>query len=319
MNIRKPIDYSDMFKALDTLMMTALPQMGQYCEIGKLVSVRPEKGAAVAASEHLKKIYPDVSGFSPRNLRRMRDFYRAYENAPEILADAMIIGWTRNVVILENCETLEERIWYIRAVCQFNWSKTELLSKINDKVYLEILLDFTDQLCYTKKDTTTTKEPPSNAAAQDSQHHGTGSPGLVDRISTLLHLCHPQLLHRGVYTQPLLVRRWSGWLLGMADGTGPPGHGVLWQALRQEGQAGEPGVVFGSGQLSARRVRFRRTLQRRFSQPSGEACDRCSPHVLKGFETSDWVRQRRLERLRHRDDQSTNTDLCHSPQLRIRS
>ena len=53
MNVRKPVDYSDMFAALDTLMAAELPQMKLYCEIGRLVSNRLEKGAAVAAAEHL--------------------------------------------------------------------------------------------------------------------------------------------------------------------------------------------------------------------------------------------------------------------------
>ena len=43
MNIRKPVDYNAMFTALDALMMTGLPQMELYCEIGRLVSVRTEK------------------------------------------------------------------------------------------------------------------------------------------------------------------------------------------------------------------------------------------------------------------------------------
>ena len=43
MNIRKPVDYSAMRIALDTLLMTALPQMELYYEIGRLVSSRPEK------------------------------------------------------------------------------------------------------------------------------------------------------------------------------------------------------------------------------------------------------------------------------------
>ena len=50
MNVRKPVDYSAMFAALDTLMTADLPQMELYCEIGRLVSGRPEKGAAVAAA-----------------------------------------------------------------------------------------------------------------------------------------------------------------------------------------------------------------------------------------------------------------------------
>ena len=149
MNIRKPVDYSAMFTALDALIAANLPQMELYCKIGELVSARPEKGAAVAAAEYLSKTYPDASGFSPRNLRRMRDFYRAYENTPEILAEAMTIGWTQNIVILENCETTEERLWYIRAVRQFGWTKAKLLVEIAAGTHKEAPLDIEAAVCYT--------------------------------------------------------------------------------------------------------------------------------------------------------------------------
>ena len=86
MNIRKPTDYATMFTILDTLMEAQLPQMELYREIGRLVSDRVEKGAAVAASEYLQAAYPAAEGFSPRNLRRMRAFYAAYEKTPEIHA-----------------------------------------------------------------------------------------------------------------------------------------------------------------------------------------------------------------------------------------
>ena len=58
MNIRKPTDYTAMFAALDALMAAQLPQMELYREIGRLVSRRSEKGAAVAASEYLQAAYP---------------------------------------------------------------------------------------------------------------------------------------------------------------------------------------------------------------------------------------------------------------------
>ena len=74
MNVRKPVDYSTMFSALDELMAAALPQMELYHGIGQLISSRPEKGAAVAAAEYLSSTQADASGFSPRNLRRMREF-----------------------------------------------------------------------------------------------------------------------------------------------------------------------------------------------------------------------------------------------------
>ena len=51
MNVRKPVDYTAVFTALDMLMAATLPQMELYCEIGKLVSSRPEKGVAIAAAE----------------------------------------------------------------------------------------------------------------------------------------------------------------------------------------------------------------------------------------------------------------------------
>ena len=95
MNIRKNIDYTEMYEALDVLMAQQLPQMELYWEIGKAVCRRTEKGAAVMASEYLNKRYPDAKGFSPRSLRRIRDFYRTYENHPALLSRAMKLGWTQ--------------------------------------------------------------------------------------------------------------------------------------------------------------------------------------------------------------------------------
>ena len=85
MNIRKNIDYSTMFAALEAALSAELPQMQLCCELGRIVCSRPEKGAAVAAAEYLHSRFPDASGFSPRNLRRMREFYRMYEDTPELL------------------------------------------------------------------------------------------------------------------------------------------------------------------------------------------------------------------------------------------
>lgn len=100
-------------------MAANLPQMELYCEIGRLISGRPKKGAAIAAAEYLSGTYPAVSGFSPRNLRRMREFYRTYGSDLTVMAEAMTIGWTQNVVIMEAELTVQERAWYIRAASQF--------------------------------------------------------------------------------------------------------------------------------------------------------------------------------------------------------
>ena len=152
MNIRKPIDYSSMYVALDRLMVEELPQVELYFEIGRAVCDRTEKGAAVAASEYLQAAYPETIGFSPRNLRRMREFFRIYENVPELHRLAMKIGWTQNVVILEAELTMEERAWYLRAAKQFSWSKKELAGQISASAHLKTALDDVEGMCYTERE-----------------------------------------------------------------------------------------------------------------------------------------------------------------------
>ena len=141
MNIRKKIDYTEMYAALDTAMAAETQQMELYIRIGQAVCLRTEKGAAVAAAEYLRKHYPDVQGFSPRNLRRMRDFCRTYENHPVLLSLAMQLGWTQNVVIMEADLTMELREWYLRAARKFGWSKAELTARIEEKAHMDIVLD----------------------------------------------------------------------------------------------------------------------------------------------------------------------------------
>lgn len=135
MNIRKNVDYSEMYRALDILMAQQLPQTELYCKIGKAVCQRPEKGAAVMATEYLNEKYPDVKGFSPRNLRRMRNFYRTYENHPTLLSQALKLGWIQNVVIMEADLTIDLRKWYMKAAEQFGWSKKILTAKIAEQAH----------------------------------------------------------------------------------------------------------------------------------------------------------------------------------------
>lgn len=144
MNIRKNIDYSSMFGSMRVAMSSDIPQMNLYYELGRLICQRTEKGAAVAAAEYLQRNYPDIPGLSPHNLRRMRDFYHVYEGNPELLALAMEIGWTQNMVILEADLSTEERRWYLCAVRQLSWSKVELQRKLEAQAHHEVHLDETE-------------------------------------------------------------------------------------------------------------------------------------------------------------------------------
>lgn len=140
-------------EALDTLLQTELPEAELYLEIGRAICARPEKGAAVMAAEYLQANYPECGGFSPRNLRRMREFYRAYADSRGLRALALKLGWTQNVAILEGCEGSQERTWYLRAALEHRWTKSELLEQIQAGAWLQSTLDEQTDSCYTEENT----------------------------------------------------------------------------------------------------------------------------------------------------------------------
>ena len=159
MNIRKQIDYSEMYLVLDAAVTSPCSQMQMYTMIGQAVSARTEKGAAVAAAEYLQNRHPDMSGFSPRNLRRMRDFYRTYAQDCALLDLAMRIGWTQNVVILEADLTMQERRWYLKQVNIYNWTKKQLIESIENSLHFAKPLDETEHMCYTVEEPTSVENP----------------------------------------------------------------------------------------------------------------------------------------------------------------
>ena len=148
MNVRKPVDYGTMYRELTAILAQNLPQMIEIYAIGKAISQRPEKGAAVAAAEFLQANFPDRTGFSPRNVRRMRDFFKVYENDQTLLRLAMKIGWTLNVVIMEAELTRAQRLSCLQRTASEKLSKKELLEIILNGVFAEESIDAPDEICY---------------------------------------------------------------------------------------------------------------------------------------------------------------------------
>ena len=147
MNIRKPVDYGTMYRELTAILTQNLPQMDEVYAIGKVINQRPEKGAAVAAAEFLQANFPDRTGFSPRNVRRMRDFYKTYENDQALLRLAMKIGWTLNVVIMEAELTSVQRISCLQSAAAERLSKKKLLEIILNDAFAEKPIDEPDEIC----------------------------------------------------------------------------------------------------------------------------------------------------------------------------
>ena len=61
-------------------------------------------------SQDLRKGFPELKGFSRRNLYRMRAFYLAYRNQPEFVPQVVAqIPWGHNTLLLEKLKAPELR------------------------------------------------------------------------------------------------------------------------------------------------------------------------------------------------------------------
>lgn len=159
---------------------------------GKLCASGVKRGATAAAATYLSKQYPDVQGFSPRNLRRMRDFYRIYENDPQLLSLALQLGWMQNVVILEADLPMELREWYLRATSKFHWPKAEIIKRIANNAHEVIFLAIDEEACYLER--------------QENADDQKKPDGLFYKENTMRHLI--QRVRSRVYSREKGARRW---------------------------------------------------------------------------------------------------------------
>ena len=89
-----------------------------YFDVGRLLVEKQENagwGDAVVAqiARDLKRELPDQTGYSRRNLYRMRQFYLAYRDQSEFVPQAVAqIPWGHNSVLLEKLKDPQQRLWY---------------------------------------------------------------------------------------------------------------------------------------------------------------------------------------------------------------
>jgi predicted nuclease of restriction endonuclease-like (RecB) superfamily len=83
----------------------------------------------------LKSSFPEMKGFSPRNLKYMRAFAEAYPDFQFVQQAAAQIPWFHNCILLDKVKSQEERIWYAQHTIQNGWSRTILELQIESRLY----------------------------------------------------------------------------------------------------------------------------------------------------------------------------------------
>jgi predicted nuclease of restriction endonuclease-like (RecB) superfamily len=111
-----------------------------YWQIGREILARQHRkgwGAKVIdqLATDLGKAFPDMRGFSSRNLKYMRALAEAWPNEQFVQQAVAQIPWGHNVRILDTLQEPEERAWYIRQTIEYGWSRSVLLYQIESKLY----------------------------------------------------------------------------------------------------------------------------------------------------------------------------------------
>ena len=106
-----------------------------YWQLGRDILTRQRQqgwGAKVVdrLASDLQKEFPDMKGFSPRNLKYMRAFAEAYPNEPIVQEVLAQITWYHNIALIEKLKSPEERLWYAQKTVEHGWSRNVLVHQI---------------------------------------------------------------------------------------------------------------------------------------------------------------------------------------------
>jgi predicted nuclease of restriction endonuclease-like (RecB) superfamily len=127
-----------------------------YWDMGKRIE-EMQKSAAWGdgflqqLSEDLQKAFPDMKGFSYRNLRWIKQWYQFWsgdliwqqavaklENNPntkQLVAQLAKIPWGHNLVILSKAQNHAEALFYVQKTIENNWSRAVLIHQVESRLY----------------------------------------------------------------------------------------------------------------------------------------------------------------------------------------
>jgi predicted nuclease of restriction endonuclease-like (RecB) superfamily len=114
-----------------------------YWDIGKEV-VEKQKNADWGSgfieqfANDLRKSFPDIKGFSKRNVYAMRQWYLFYsehfEFVPQLVAQ---IPWGHNRLIMSKIKDITEALFYVQATIENGWGRDNLEIQIGKNYYLK--------------------------------------------------------------------------------------------------------------------------------------------------------------------------------------
>lgn len=147
-----PSDSNDYVRLLDTLkerirtsrLRAALAVNEElillYWEIGRDILDRQDSagwGAKIVdrLSADLKRDFPEMTGFSPRNLKYMRALAEAFPNRGIVQQVIAQLPWGHAITLVEAVKDRAQRIWYGKQAREHGWSRKVLAFQIGSDLF----------------------------------------------------------------------------------------------------------------------------------------------------------------------------------------
>lgn len=146
--IEPPKGYTDWLAQLKTKIQTAQQRAALavnrelvllYWQIGTyIINRQAEQGWGAKVIERLahdlRAEFPNMKGFSPRNLKYMRAFAQAWPDTEFVQGVLAQLPWYHQLALLDKLESTESRTWYAQKVIENNWSRNVLVMQIESKL-----------------------------------------------------------------------------------------------------------------------------------------------------------------------------------------
>lgn len=111
-----------------------------YWETGKAILIKQttEKWGSKfldQLSHDLRNEFPEMQGFSRRNLENMRSFASSYQNIEFTKQAVSQLPWGHIVRLLQTIKGSQEREWYAQQTIKHGWSRTVMEMQIESDLY----------------------------------------------------------------------------------------------------------------------------------------------------------------------------------------
>lgn len=128
--------------------------------VAKQTKAKWGEGFLAQLSKDLMLEFPDMKGFSERNIKYIRQWYLFYNKdntigqqpvaqiakqhvsqlpkvsfRQQLVAQITQIPWGHNIVIISKCKSVKEAIYYVQNTITYNWSRSVLTHQIESGLY----------------------------------------------------------------------------------------------------------------------------------------------------------------------------------------